>query len=528
MSERLQYDLHPDADQISAFVEQALPAHEREQMLDHLAVCPECRAIVALSLPELEETPVPQPARKPWWSGWVLAWPLAGAVAAVTFFLVYMHRVSISNQVPAQQQVAVSHPPAPAASVEQSPANTRKQELRNSEPRISGPRISRDRGPDSVTKAVERTKSDAKNPAQAVGGPALTGRNFAALMRPSQATALKAPGASGGEHGVGFTSGRGAALSFAPSSAVAGQMQKMAPIQPAGTAIGAAPLQTAEAAVPSPSGGAGVTGAAPMPAGSSNLANFEIPADQAELKQIRQALPSRLPILSMATEGQRIVAIDTHNAVFLSDDAGGHWTPILAPWLGRAVKAGLVVAPAESRTEYGADKSPSLKAPPALGRSLNNALSTPVRPPSALPGPSLAGTVTDPSGAAIPGASVVATDGATGTAQTVVTDSTGQYRFHGLATGKYRVEARAPGFMKQELLAVVAGSEPTAANLTLNIGAASQTVTVEAAAQGTIATQTLPPESQQTPVFEIITENGERWTSTDGMTWNQMEPHPEK
>ena len=53
MNVRAQFEYHPDADQIGAFVEQALPEHEREQMLDHLAVCAECRAIVALSLPEV-------------------------------------------------------------------------------------------------------------------------------------------------------------------------------------------------------------------------------------------------------------------------------------------------------------------------------------------------------------------------------------------------------------------------------------------------------------------------------------------
>jgi hypothetical protein len=60
MSENLQFEFHPDGDQISAFVEHALPGHEREQMLEHLAVCAECRAIVALSLPELEAPAQPQ------------------------------------------------------------------------------------------------------------------------------------------------------------------------------------------------------------------------------------------------------------------------------------------------------------------------------------------------------------------------------------------------------------------------------------------------------------------------------------
>ena len=53
MNERAQFEYHPDADQIGAFLEQALPDHEREQMLGHLAVCTECRTVVALSAPEI-------------------------------------------------------------------------------------------------------------------------------------------------------------------------------------------------------------------------------------------------------------------------------------------------------------------------------------------------------------------------------------------------------------------------------------------------------------------------------------------
>ena len=85
MSELIQSGQHPDADQLSAFVEQALPAYEREQTLAHLADCADCRAIVALSLPPLDEEPAlqPEPARRPWLSGWNLAWPAAGLAALI-------------------------------------------------------------------------------------------------------------------------------------------------------------------------------------------------------------------------------------------------------------------------------------------------------------------------------------------------------------------------------------------------------------------------------------------------------------
>ena len=58
MSEILQAGQHPDADQLNAFVEHTLPAHEQQQTLAHLAICPACRQIVALSLPPADESPV--------------------------------------------------------------------------------------------------------------------------------------------------------------------------------------------------------------------------------------------------------------------------------------------------------------------------------------------------------------------------------------------------------------------------------------------------------------------------------------
>lgn len=43
--------VHPDADLLAAFAEQALSATEREGVLGHLALCLDCREVVALALP---------------------------------------------------------------------------------------------------------------------------------------------------------------------------------------------------------------------------------------------------------------------------------------------------------------------------------------------------------------------------------------------------------------------------------------------------------------------------------------------
>ena len=109
MSELLQPGQHPDADQLNAFVEHALPQHEHQQTLAHLAICPDCRTIVSLSLPTVEESPVPEPepARKPWFSGWNLAWPAAAALAGLVVIL-YVRNAATTRSSTAGTQVAIS------------------------------------------------------------------------------------------------------------------------------------------------------------------------------------------------------------------------------------------------------------------------------------------------------------------------------------------------------------------------------------------------------------------------------------
>lgn len=51
---------HPEADLLTAFAEQVLPAAEREHVVRHLAACRDCREIVALSIPPLETVGAPE------------------------------------------------------------------------------------------------------------------------------------------------------------------------------------------------------------------------------------------------------------------------------------------------------------------------------------------------------------------------------------------------------------------------------------------------------------------------------------
>ena len=60
----------------------------------------------------------------------------------------------------------------------------------------------------------------------------------------------------------------------------------------------------------------------------------------------------------------------------------------------------------------------------------------------------IVGTVTDSSGAVLPGVTVTATQTATGVAQTTVTNDSGQFIFPGLRVGLYTVAAELPGFRR--------------------------------------------------------------------------------
>src|SRR5689334_21550742 len=58
----------------------------------------------------------------------------------------------------------------------------------------------------------------------------------------------------------------------------------------------------------------------------------------------------------------------------------------------------------------------------------------------------ITGTVTDPSGGAVPEAKVTVTNNATGVGHTTTTDQSGTYQVLQLPIGLYRVTAEAPGF----------------------------------------------------------------------------------
>jgi outer membrane receptor protein involved in Fe transport len=89
------------------------------------------------------------------------------------------------------------------------------------------------------------------------------------------------------------------------------------------------------------------------------------------------------------------------------------------------------------------------------------------------------GNVTDSTGAAVPGATIVLTQTLTNFTRTTTTDGQGEYRAEFLPLGPYTVKVSAPGFTEIVRNGIVlTGTEEAALNFPLQVGSANTVVTV--------------------------------------------------
>ncbi len=118
---------------------------------------------------------------------------------------------------------------------------------------------------------------------------------------------------------------------------------------------------------------------------------------------------------------------------------------------------------------------------------------------------SISGTVADTSGAVIPSAVVTITRTTTGAVSTAKTNGSGTYVFPSLLPGGYSLTVNAPGFQDfKEAGIVLQANQSETFNATLQIGAASQTVSVSAnAVQVDTVTGTLSQVIGTTPVNQL-------------------------
>ncbi len=119
---------------------------------------------------------------------------------------------------------------------------------------------------------------------------------------------------------------------------------------------------------------------------------------------------------------------------------------------------------------------------------------------------SIQGTVTDASGAVVPGAKVTITGEGTAVTRTLTSDSAGFYNSGPLVPGTYKIAVVAAGFSQLQTTAVVQISTISTTNPKLTVGSASQVVEVQGAAiavnteQSNVQTVLTPDQIRNLPV----------------------------
>lgn len=118
------------------------------------------------------------------------------------------------------------------------------------------------------------------------------------------------------------------------------------------------------------------------------------------------------------------------------------------------------------------------------------------------------GTVTDPSGAIVPGAKVTLTDVNTNAMRTDTTNSAGSYTFTNLKPSSYQISVEAPGFAKftRRFEVTVGSKNEVSARMVLTGGGTTVEVTAEGgAAQVNTESQTLSSVVDQKQITELPT-----------------------
>jgi hypothetical protein len=132
---------------------------------------------------------------------------------------------------------------------------------------------------------------------------------------------------------------------------------------------------------------------------------------------------------------------------------------------------------------------------------------------AAATGGTISGTVTDPKGLAVNGATVTVTEINTNVKQTTTTDSKGFYSATELAVGVYEVAIDAPGFKQFHVTNLILNANSSLlANASLLVGGAAETVTVQSLSVHVETVDTQLGEVIESTEAEAVPLNGRSFT----------------
>jgi len=351
-----QLDIHPDAESLNAFVEEALDERERVQILSHLAGCSRCRETIYLvqeAAPVVEAAPeVPEPIPAPpsaiqlgsWLTNWQLAWIPAAALAAILALVFFMH-IRRVDQGTEMARLA----PAPAPQIQVAATGLEQQEQKAALAMKPAAHEAARQAPLVNTKATQPSMADRSlqgdlfASATPVAEPEATGQVQAAKTEaamPSSTSGARIPVTDAGQYRSGPSVATWQQFPSAQQTpAVAAREAAQARARVMADGVGASRSQNAVAPAPQ------------YQEKSVPMGSLEI-TDQKRLAGIlavyrakTTGLPSGLTAIATATAEHLTLAIDRSGALFRTEDSGTNWERVDTQWSGRAVLVRALKAP---------------------------------------------------------------------------------------------------------------------------------------------------------------------------------------
>jgi hypothetical protein len=137
VNRNFQLGIHPDADQLSVFVEGAATSREQERMLAHLAECAECRKAVFLMQPHEETQPATQTPVKGWIWGRLVPIGLPAAALACGLVALLVHIWPRDGARIPQQSASVRAPEIQFPQTTVAPTTDSEKGQRSAKPKTS-------------------------------------------------------------------------------------------------------------------------------------------------------------------------------------------------------------------------------------------------------------------------------------------------------------------------------------------------------------------------------------------------------
>ncbi len=144
-------------------------------------------------------------------------------------------------------------------------------------------------------------------------------------------------------------------------------------------------------------------------------------------------------------------------------------------------------------------------------------------------GATVSGTVTDPSGSAVPKAQITIKDVATGVTRVLVSDNAGFYSAPNLLPGSYEISVTAPGFSTQRRtgLMLTVGAQQTV-DISMQLGQVSQTVEVTTETPTVELTSSELSATVDATTVRELPLNGRSWVDLGSLQPGVNQPNTQK